>query len=893
MKSTFNWSRILLTGASMAAIGAVTPAVAQDVSEEIVVTATGRTAAIQDVPVAVTAIGGETVQDAGVENLLDMQQLAPSLRIGAGQSTSLGTTARIRALGTGGDNPGFESAVGFFIDGVFRARAGIAISDLPEVERIEILRGPQGTLYGRNTSSGAISVTTRGPSFEPGMWIEGGYGDLEYAAMRAGGDIPLSDSFAIRLDGSLRARDGYLTDFDTGQDYNTQNRWSLRGQAVWDINQDASLRVIVDRAETDEDCCAATVLQYGATQAILDDSYLALAGGYAAFLPSFGGTTMPNTGGVVNDPGARFASVSPARDYLEQVEDGGVSAQLDWDLGGVNLTSITAYREWEANRGQDIDFNNVDLFYRENLFTEISNFSQEIRLQGEFGRVNWLVGVYYSNESLSTTDRIRYGADASNYGQAAVFGNTAAGDLATALATNFPAFAGPYELFDATSAGVDTVFFGGTDPVPSVLRLAHFLGTGTMDVAGANALAQVYLTPNPAGSGQQADAWSQDAEDIAIFTHNEISLSDALTWTVGLRYGQSEKNYDANLQAFNPMCDSMQTYNATFTGLNIVANGATPLAPLAGGVRTMLSILCAPQGNTALGSTTSPGIWNGSRDEDAWSGTTALRYEVNDDLMLYGSYSRGYKAGGYNLDRSGFVGIFPGMTPAQASALIDPESIGFEPEYVDSYELGMRSTILNGSTFFNVTLFHSQLHDYQLNAFNGTAFITRNIPEAISQGVEIDILARLTDNLTIQGGVNYTDAYNDSTVAFAPSPADTIFEGTPLVQAPEWSVTGAITYEMPINDSLLARFYLDGRYDTEYQTQALGRNPISDQDDVLILNGRIGLGSPNQHWSVEFWGRNLTDEVVWGGFNLPLQTGSIGAFVNEPRTYGVTVRARY
>ncbi len=866
-KKKLGW--ILLSSASLAAMGAMAPAAyAQDeeASEEIVVTATGRTAAIQDVPIAVTAIGGETIEDAGVESLLDLQQLAPSLRIGSGQSTSLGTTARIRALGTGGDNPGFESAVGFFIDGVFRARAGIAISDLPEVERVEVLRGPQGTLYGRNTSSGAISITTAQPGFEPGAWIEANVGDLNYGAVRAGFDLPMSDSFAFRFDGSMRARDGFMEDFDTGEDFNTQNRWSLRGQAVWDISPNATLRIIADAAETDEDCCAATILNYGATQAILDDRYL-IGNPYAPFLPSFGGTTLPSTGSVVDDPEARQVSVTPGRDYLEQVQDGGVSAQLDWDIGGLNFTSITAYRNWGATRGQDIDFNNVDLFYRDGLTADIENFTQEFRLQGEAGRLNWLVGAFYSAEDLNTTDRIRYGAQASDYADAVVFGNTA----------------GTRELFDNTSAFIDGFLFGGVDPVPSVLGLLN------------PAFNQTYLTPNVEGNGQQADNWTQEARDIAIFTHNEFSISDATTLTVGLRFSQSEKEYNANLNAVNPFCDSMQgleTGFGLFSGLNNTANGppSVPQAQAAG-LRTMLSILCAPQGNTALN-----GAWTSERDESATSGVISLRHEVNDDLMFYASYARGYKAGGFNLDRSSFLGIFPGMTPTQARTgiyAIDPESIGFEPETVDSYELGMRSTILNGTTFFNVTLFLSQLHDYQLNAFNGTAFITRNIPEAISQGVEIDILSRLTRNLTIQAGVNYTDAYNDSTVAFSPSASDTIFEGTPLVQAPEWSVTGAITYELPINDNLMARFYLDGRYDTEYQTQALGRNPISDMDDTLILNGRIGLGSPQQNWSIEVWGRNLTDEFVQGGFNTPLQSGTVGSFTNDGQTYGVTVRARY
>jgi len=862
-KKKLGW--ILLSGASLAAMGAFSPAFAQDdeVSDEIVVTATGRTTAIQDVPIAVTAISGQTLEDAGVENLLDLQQLAPSLRIGTGQSTALGTTVRIRALGTGGDNPGFESAVGFFIDGVFRARAGIAISDLPEVERIEVLRGPQGTLYGRNTSSGAISITTAGPGFEPGGWIEGSAGDLNYGGLRAGVDVPLTDTFALRLDGSVRARDGFMTDYLTGQDFNTQDRYSLRAQALWDLTDNLTMRVIADTAETSEDCCAATIYRYGAVQNIINDAYLT-GNPYAPFLPSFGVTSLPNTAGVVNSPEARQVSVTPGRDYLEQVEDGGFSVQFDWDLGGVQLTSITAERTWGATRGQDVDFSEADLFYRDGLTVDIDNFTQEFRLQGEVGRLNWLVGAFYSQEDLATTDRIRYGTQASDYANAVVFGNTA----------------GTRELFDGTSAGVDTVFFAGVDPVPSLLGAIN------------PAFNQTYLARNVDGNGQQADSWTQEATDIALFTHNEFSLTDATTLTLGLRYSESEKEYTGILNAVNPNCASMQVLEngfGLFSGLNTAANGGSASAI---GARTLLSILCAPQANTAL-NTTSLNAWEGTREEDAVTGILSLRHEVNDDLMFYASYARGYKAGGYNLDRSSFVGIFPGMTAAQAQAQIDPESLGFEPETVDSYELGMRSTIFNGTTFFNVTLFHSQLHDYQLNAFNGTAFITRNIPEAISQGVEIDILSRLTQNLTVQAGFNYTDAYNDSTIGFSASPSDTITSGSPLVQAPEISVTAAITYELPINDDLMARFYLDGRYDSEYRTMALGRDPISDQPETVVLNGRIGLGSPSQNWSVELWGRNLTDEFIAGGFGAPLQTGTIGAYTNEPQTYGVTLRARY
>ncbi len=851
---------ILLGGASLAAMGAMGSAYAQDdTSDEIVVTATGRSAAIQDVPIAVTAVTGETLENAGVENLLDMEQMAPSLRIGSGQSTSAGTIARIRGLGTGGDNPGFESAVGFFIDGVYRARAGIAISDLPELERIEVLRGPQGTLYGRNTSSGAISVFTAGPDFENGMWLEAGAGDLNYGRLAAGGNLAVSDTVALRFDGILRGRDGFMEDFDTGRDFNTQNRYLLRGQALWDINDDATLRVIADYAETDEDCCAATILNYGAAQSILNDQYLLLAGAYAPFLPSFGAATLPNTGGVVNSPDDRFVTVSPDRDYLEQVEDGGVSGQLDWDIGSMHLTSITAYRTWEALRNQDIDFGTADLFNREGLEIAIDTLTQEFRLQGEAGRVDWLLGVFYSGEQLDTTDRIRLGASGSDFANAVTFAQTG----------------GTREMFDLTNVFVD-VFLGG-DPVPSILGLLN------------PAFDQTYLAVNPNGAGQVADRWQQDATDIAVFTHNEINLSDSTVLTVGVRYTHSEKEVEADLNAATPACGTMQgieTGFGAFSALNAAANGGNVSAI---NLRTLLALACPPQLNTAAN-----GAWSGEREENEWSGVLSLSHDLSDDLMIYGSYAHGYKAGGFNVDRSAFTGLFPGMTAAQAAAGLSIDQIAFEPEFTDAYELGLRSTLFGGSTYFNVTLFYEQLHDYQQNAFNGVAFITRNVPEAVSQGVEIDILARPIEGLTLQAGANYTDAYNDSTIAFvANSPGDTIVEGSPLIQAPEISLTGSVTYEMPISEDLMATFYVDARHDSEYRTQALNRNPISDMDATTTVNGRISLGSPEDHWSVELWGRNLTDEFIQAGFALPLQTGTVGAFTNEPQTYGITVRARY
>src|SRR5262245_15059109 len=477
--------RLLLSGASLAAIALPAHAQEEQASDEIVVTATGRAAAIQDVPLSVTAVSGEALENSGVEDLRDVTQVAPSLQIGTGQSNATGTTARIRGIGTGSDNAGFESAVGIFIDGVYRARAGAALADLPEMERVEVLRGPQGTLFGRNTSAGAISVVTKAPNFDPGMWLERtfGFDDLEEIGASAGANIPVNDALALRFDGSIRARDGYVTDLISGDDIQNTNRSSLRGQALWDITEDASLRIIVDRAESDEACCGVTPLVYGSTQGVINLL----------------------TGGAGSPPinlEARGMTVTPGRSFNETTEETGVSGELNWDLGFANLTSITAWRNWETARDQDIDFNLLDIAYRTDATTEFDNLTQEIRLQGENGRLNWLVGAFYGEETIDLVGRIRSGAQINQYGSFAVRGQTGC-ELYDFTASN--------SIFHCMSA---TAFAA----VPQVL-------------ADVNATNSGYLLPSSVGQGQVADNWSVETETLSLFTHDEFNITDDLMLT--------------------------------------------------------------------------------------------------------------------------------------------------------------------------------------------------------------------------------------------------------------------------------------------------------------------------------------------------------------------------
>jgi outer membrane receptor protein involved in Fe transport len=559
----------------------------------------------------------------------------------------------------------------------------------------------------------------------------------------------------------------------------------------------------------------------------------------------------------------------------------------------MNFTSITAWRDWEADRDQDIDFNLIDIAYRDGLNVGFENFTQEFRLQGENGRINWLVGLFYGDETLDTTDTIRTGSTASLYSNTAVLGGTGAAGVCAPIALGA-------ELYDFTAQ--ESLFQCATTFLPGPLQAGA--------LAAVNSVNGGYLLPFANGDGQQADNWNVETESLSLFTHDEISFTDQLVLTLGLRYNQETKDLSANLLANGASCTSLQAMeDATNNGeFGIVGVGVVTFLQ-ANGFATPMNLACNPAVNSI-----SNGAWTGDREEEEFSGTASLAYHLNEDVMMYGGYSRGYKAGGFNVDRSGFT-VFPSTI---STASLSTSQLEFEPEFTDAYEVGLRSTVLGGTTTLNLTAFYQQIHDYQLNAFNGFNFITRNIPEAISQGAELEISSRPMDNLTINAGVSYTDAYYDSEVRFNPSTAcvlgttavacsvplslpnpndpNAVFANAPLAFAPEWTVTGGIQYEQPLGGDLRALFYVDARWNDGYRTQTLGRDPLgrTDNDGFAIFNGRIGIGPENDRWSVEFWGRNLTDEFYYvGAFQPPLQDGTFVVFPNEPLTYGVTLRARY
>ncbi|MBN8262938.1 MAG: TonB-dependent receptor plug domain-containing protein, partial [Xanthomonadales bacterium] len=261
------------------------PAAAQDAAQapaqqeaktldKLVVTAQKREEALQDVPVVVTALSEEILQDTGVRDVKDLQVLVPGLTVTSTQSEAL-TTARIRGIGTVGDNAGLESSVGVVIDGVYRPRNGVGFGDLGELERIEVLKGPQGTLFGKNTSAGVINVVTKRPDFEPSAHAELTSGNYSEFGFAAGFNLPIGEQSALRMYAADRSRDGFIK-VNTGvgprretDDFN-RNFSTVRAQYRWDPSDTLTLNLAADVTNRNEDCCTGVTIIRGSTASIID-----------------------------------------------------------------------------------------------------------------------------------------------------------------------------------------------------------------------------------------------------------------------------------------------------------------------------------------------------------------------------------------------------------------------------------------------------------------------------------------------------------------------------------------------------------------------------------------------------------------------------------------------
>ncbi len=395
---------VLLSATILGATALSMPAMAQDApapaaaeeedasSNDIIVTASKREATLQDTPIAVSVTSAETIEAAQVRDLIDIQTLVPSLRVGQLQS-SANTNFIIRGFGNGANNAGIEPSVGVFIDGVYRSRSAAQIGDLPNLERVEVLRGPQSTLFGKNASAGIISIVTREPQFDFGGSAELSYGNYNAIIARADITGPITDTVAFSLAGNYNNRDGYVQNVVRNTRNNERNRYGIRGQLLWEPSDTFKLRLIGDYDNIDEVCCAVVNIVDGPT-------------GNA--VRALGGRIISNN---------RFALTEANNfDSTNEIENYGFSAQTTASFGAFDWTTISAYRAVRSLTNQDSDYTSADLIGFNGSDTAIDTYTFETRIASDFdGPFNFLIGGFYFHENIDIQGSLTYGRDFRNY----------------------------------------------------------------------------------------------------------------------------------------------------------------------------------------------------------------------------------------------------------------------------------------------------------------------------------------------------------------------------------------------------------------------------------------------------------------------------------------------
>lgn len=851
----------------------VSPAFAQDNGDEdrfvedvIIVQATRRASDVQDVAIAVTVVSPVELQRQGVTSIKDLASVASGFNIQSSQTETQGTSIRIRGVGTTGNNIGLESAVGVFIDGVYQSRPGIALGELVDIEAIEMLRGPQGTLFGRNVTAGALNIRTKAPVLgEFGGFADFTYGNYNLANIQAGINLPAGDNLAFRATGSFRQRDGFLTSTVVpGAESHNRDRFILRGQALWEPTDATSLRLIADYQDVDENCCAAVTL-----------------------------STSPNLSDATRDrlfPAVGFedsleAQLFNGQEFVNQVESFNVSGELNHDFGGATATVIVSYSDFLGNTAQD-DFNGSlqytvagDTVPAANRvsFDDITTFTAEARLQGEAmdGRLDWLVGGFYAQEDIHEEFTLGLGADYSTSVGEANFG----GALGSGLGSQF------LSLYAGAGAFIQQLGAGVANPVFAPLS----------------------------GDGQFAqNRFTQDAKSFSIFTHNIFAVTDTVDLTLGLRYVDDTKDGQFDQVAVGGnSCLAAATFLATATGAaagDPASQGAMAALTAAAGAGTVGLLTnpaliggggflnCFPFASPAIGSGFIPDAFaalpfipqefNDTFEDDELVYTARLGWEPNPDLLIFGAYSHGYKAGGFNLDSSAGAG---GADPRFAS------------ETIEAYELGFKKTLADGRLRFNMTGFYQSMDDFQVLEFTGTRFQTFNVQDVTSKGFEAELNGRLSDTFFINAGLTYADAgYGDDCDDGGTIPeALGLCDGS-LTNAPKFSTVLGMTYDGKIGSDWGFMANVNLATQSKRRTSTRGRSatgvltPFDDQAGVTKVNARMGFTMPNERVSVEFWGLNITDQITRGiTFNTALQGASRSAFLEAPRQYGVTLRTKF
>lgn len=773
---------------TVAAVGTVSgllaaPASAQERAgalEEVVVTATKRAETLQDVPISVGVVTGETVEKFNLMGFEDLQNFVPNLLV----HETLGSyQIRIRGLGSGAAQLSFVSAVGSFVDGVYCGRPRCFQEPMFDIERVEVVRGPQGALFGKNTIAGAVSVTSALPTDEFVGRVTAGT-ELAEGGFNVSGYLsgPLSDTVSARLAVKRDSLDGFVRNLYTGKDDAAQDSTLVRGTLQWKPTDTFDLVAKVERAKREYDGYTVQLIGYGG----YGTRYFP-AGEFPVGDPR-NGALIPFSQPEKIDQFSNVRSIFPEGQF-DDTNSTNYALTMNLDIGGYTLTSITGVAKYDFLRRSSAT-GSTEIFVDTEIGEDYEQRSQEFRLtspKGEF--FDFVAGVFYSEDE------------------------------------SYIAQWSPFKIPSSPTYSSGIRSYNGESESKSAYL------SGTFHLANDRARA-----------------------------------------IVGIRYGEDTTKGNSRL------------VNGTY---DPVANKFTPLPT---------DFVYIPPG----ASNREFNVFS-TRKEDYADPSLNLQFDATDDAMVYASWAKGFKAGGF-LANDGTVGnniisevtrtttggvsswaqkyvgtntvtdaqMLAGITLGQDNGIYD-----FKPEKATSYELGAKMKFADGRVRWNVALFNTKFEDLQTSQYDGVRFITRNAAEATSKGLESELDWAINENLTLSWNAAYVSAKYDEykntfckVIALNGTQANPTcvngqgdLSGETLDRAPKFETTLSLEWESPLTQNTLLRVNGSGYHSADYYIQA-NVSPLYRQPSFQKYDLRVAVADNDDKWEVALVGRNLTNELT-------------------------------
>lgn len=810
-----------LTFAQDAAPGSATPSG----EEEIVVTAQRRKEAVNSVAMPIQAFSGETLKTLRVTSTQDLTAVAPSFTVSRSyQGVPIFT---LRGIGFNTINLAATSTVGTYVDEVGYAFPFMLTGPVFDIQRVEVLKGPQGTLYGRNTTGGLVGFITNKPTNETSASLTleiGNYGTYNSEGFISGA---LAENLQARL--SFRTEDsteGWQESSTRDETLGEIHRYGGRFALAWQPSDRLTFDLSVSGWINNSDSLAGQAIGFtpGTNPAL---------GGAAGFFNA------PGIPGFVNahDPGPNGtgdagwsndrADWSPAGPRSADIGSGlglpgplredntfwATSLTTRYDINdNLRIVALTGYQELERNALFDWSGAPAEILIQKAHGT-IESFSQEVRLEGESGNVNWLVGAYYANDRVLDSNRTMLGDNANSNLVSTITYLLNIGAAPPPFDIGFPFNPGGYMAGEALAA----------------FRTYEDIGN------------------------LSADTWS-------IFANADWQVTDAFKLTAGLRYTEDSHDFNGCSRDFN---GNMLPNVNTFNQLAFLVSQGYPLDLISAGD----CVTYHPDTHTF-------GEVRHSLTEQNVAWRLVASYTPVEGTLLYASVSRGAKVG---------------TTPINA-ANISTQELPAKQELLLAYEAGVKTRLADGKVQLNASVFYYDYEDKQLSVYFKDPIYTAlarldNVPEANAWGIDGEIIWRITDELTAVATATWLQTEVVNYLGVNAAGQDQLYDGNHFPYSPKFQAALTLTYDTPINDHLGFQAALNGRYQSESAAD-LGDDPRFTIKEYGILNLSVGLYSLDDRWRVSLWGRNITDEYYWT--SVSSNANLVVRFPGMAATYGAS-----